>query len=35
VLLAAVGTAQADAFNGNPEVLYNPHPGGLTATVKN
>jgi len=24
-----------DALNGNPEVLYNPHPGGLTATVKN
>ena len=35
LLLAGVGTAQADALNGNPEVLYNPHPGGLTATVKN
>ena len=35
LLLAAAGTAQADPFNGNPEVLYNPHPGGLTATVKN
>jgi hypothetical protein len=35
LLLVAAGTAQADAFNGDPEVIYRPHPGGLTATVKN
>ena len=34
-VLAGAGAAQADAFNGDPEVIYHPHPGGLTATVKN
>ncbi|WP_324928905.1 hypothetical protein [Mycobacterium sp.] len=32
-LLVGAGTAQAAA--GDPEVIYNPHPGGLTATVRN
>jgi hypothetical protein len=35
LLFGGAGTAQADAFNGDPEIIYNPHPGGLTATVKN
>ena len=35
VLLGGAGIAGATADDGNPEVIYNPHPGGLTATIKN
>jgi hypothetical protein len=35
LLFGGAGTAQADGFDGVPEITYRPHPGGLTATVTN
>lgn len=35
MLLGGAGIAGATAGDFNPEVIYNPHPGGLTATIKN
>jgi hypothetical protein len=33
-MLLGSGTAQATAFDGNPEVRYDPHPGGITAHIQ-
>jgi hypothetical protein len=35
MLLGGAGIAGATQQDKNPEVFFNPHPGGLTATVKN
>jgi hypothetical protein len=35
MLLGGAGIAGANEQDKNPEVFYQPHPGGLTATVKN
>jgi hypothetical protein len=34
MLLGGAGIAGANADNGNPEVQYSPHPGGITAHVQ-
>lgn len=34
MLLGGVATAHANLDNGNPEVHYSPHPGGITAHVQ-
>jgi hypothetical protein len=34
-MLLGGATAGATAGDFNPEVIYNPHPGGLSATIKN
>jgi hypothetical protein len=32
--LAGAATAQADLASGNPDVSFNPHPGGMTVNVQ-
>jgi len=34
MLLSGTGTAQATLADGNPEVRYDPHPGGITAHIQ-